>query len=396
MRARQSIAGLLFTIFFMAATNMRATRPPRTDTTLHVIASMAQPDRVNSTPPRPDLTFKSDERNVFERFTKGNFISQEYQNTITPNENFRRARRGIIITGKGKELRAMSPFGGSVTMGHAYADAVNKYKSMFGRNVNVYCMVIPTAAEYYCPNEARQYTQCEFSAINSIYAHLSDSVKAVDVYSILGKHANENIYLRTDHHWGALGAYYAAQEFAQVAEVPFRSIENYDSMTIRNFVGTMHNFSRDNAVKRAAEDFIYYVPRDVEYTTTYTEYRLNSKRQAIGERNPKQGPFFRSYPDGSPVAYCTFIGGDTNTTKVKTSTKNGRRLLILKDSFGNALPGYLFYSFEEINIVDYRYFLQNIVTYVNENNITDILFANNNAHAHAKSTSEAYMKFLKR
>jgi hypothetical protein len=387
---------LSIVMLFAGPAEAAAIRRSQPDTVLHTISRMAPADKPNPCPPMPDFSFKKPFETEFERFTKGNFIPEEYHNTITPDAHFRRAKRGIIITGRGKNLRAMSPFGGSALMGEAYASAVNEYKHLFGHKVNVYCMVIPTAVEYYCPDEARQHTQSEFAAINNIYTHLSDSVKAVDVYSALAKHANEDIYLRTDHHWGALGAYYAAQEFAQVAEVPFRGIENYDSMTVRNFVGTMYKFSRDYSVKAAAEDFVYYVPRDVDYTTTYTEYLLNRSRKPIGENAPKQGPFFRSYPDGSSVAYCTFIGGDTNTTKVRTSTKNGRRLLILKDSFGNALPGYLFYSFEEINIVDYRYFLKNIVKFVNDNGVTDILFANNNAHAHSSSTSEAYMKFLKR
>jgi hypothetical protein len=158
----------------------------------------------------------------------------------------------------------------------------------------------------------------------------------------------------------------------------------------------MHKFSRDASVKRAPEDFVYYKPRDVEYTTTYINYTTNRKRIPVAERAPQKGDFFRFFPDGSPAAYSTFIGGDANTTKVVTSTKNGRRLLLLKDSFGNAIPGYLFHSFEEINIVDYRYFLRNIVTFVNDNKVTDILFANNNAHAHSSATSEAYMTFMKR
>lgn len=359
------------------------------------IPPMSKPDTPNNTPPKPNLSLRIAQDDL-EGATEGNYIAEEYKNLLTPNERFRRAGRGILLIGGGKELRAASPFGGSIAMGEAYANAVNEYKKRFGHDVNVYCMIIPTALEYYCPDNAKQYTHSEYQAINNLYKSLSDSVKAVDVYTPLGRHASEDIYLRTDHHWSALGAYYAAREFAHVAGVPFRGLENYDSVVVRNFVGTMYKFSRDISVKRAPEDFVYYVPRDVEYTTTYIGYATNRKRKPVAERAPQQGDFFRFFPDGSPAAYSTFIGGDANTTKVVTSTKNGRRLLLLKDSFGNAIPGYLFHSFEEINIVDYRYFLRNIVTFVNENKVTDILFANNNAHAHSNATSDAYMTFLKR
>ena len=88
------------------------------------------------------------------------------------------------------------------------------------------------------------------------------------------------------------------------------------------------------------------------------------------------------------------MGSDTRITHVQTSTHNGRRLLILKDSFGNALPGYLFYSFEDIYVIDSRYFTKNMVDYVHENQITDILFANNIFKAYSRHTYSNYVRFL--
>ena len=110
--------------------------------------------------------------------------------------------------------------------------------------------------------------------------------------------------------------------------------------------------------------------------------------------HPYKSIFFYKYKDGSGGAYCTFMGSDTRITHVHTSTKNGRRLLILKDSFGNALPGYLFYSFEDIHVIDSRYFTKNMVDYVNENQITDILFANNIFKAYSSHTYSNYLRFL--
>jgi len=68
--------------------------------------------------------------------------------------------------------------------------------------------------------------------------------------------------------------------------------------------------------------------------------------------------------------------------------------MILKDSYCNALPGYLFGSFEEIHVVDCRYFTKNIIRYVDDNAITDILFANNLIHASMEKTHESYEKYL--
>ena len=116
--------------------------------------------------------------------------------------------------------------------------------------------------------------------------------------------------------------------------------------------------------------------------------------QIVAECKPVNGPFFYKFKDGNGGAYCTFMGSDMRIVKVKTGTRNGRRLMILKDSFGNAIPGYLFYSFEEINVVDYRYFSKNMRDFVKANAITDILFANNIFNAYSKKICSRYMRFL--
>ena len=287
------------------------------------------------------------------------------------------ANAGIMIVGTGENVRALMAYGGSAKMGGEFAKTANKYKATFGSKVNVYAMAIPTAIEFYCPTKAKGHTKPQRPTIDNIHSLLSPDVKAVDVYDVLKRHKNENIYLRTDHHWAPLGAFYAAQEFARVANVPFPDLTAYDSMVVHRFVGSMYGYSKDVAVKNAPEDFIYYTPNKVDYSTTYINYTINDNYQVTGESHSYKGVYFFKHKDGSGAAYSTFMGGDTKLTTVKTSTNNGRRLLIIKDSFGNALPGYFFYSFEEIHVVDFRYFTKNMSEYVEGNGITDILFTLN-------------------
>jgi len=306
----------------------------------------------------------------------------------------RRTKSGIIIIGKGDSVRAVEPFRGLEERGINYAEAANRYKKTFGNRVNVYCMVIPTAVALYCPEEAQEWTKDEWAAIDNVYSHLRNGVKAIDLAETLKAHAEEDIYARTDHHWAALGAYYAAQQFAEIADVPFADLSTYQRHAIHNYVGTMYRFSKDVAVKNAPEDFVWFVPQNVTYTTSYIKYKLGRNKQVVSESEPTDGNFFYEYEDGNSAAYMTFMHGDLNTTTVKTSTRNGRRLLILKDSYGNALPSFLFHSFEEIHVVDCRYFLRNIARYVNEHAISDILFANNAGHAHTEATYKAYHRYL--
>lgn len=296
------------------------------------------------------------------------------------------ANAGIIVIGTGDHVRAMMVYGGGAEGHSAYAETLNEYaRRMPG--VTVYGMVIPTAIEYYCPESVRKHTRSQRASIANMYAQLSDTVRAVDVYTPLGQHAAEPIYMRTDHHWSSLGAYYAARKFAQVAKVPFRSIRQYDRHTVQRFVGTMYGYSKDISVKKSPEDFFYYTPKDTAYTTTYIDYRLDSAYNVVGESKPYKGKFFYKFKDGSGAAYQTFMGGDQKFVTVETGVSNGRRLVIIKDSFGNALPGWLFGSFERIYVVDFRYYRHDLKEFVAENGVTDILVSLNSFNAYSSSVA---------
>ncbi len=319
----------------------------------------------------------------------------ESDEPIDPNDAVTIMNNGIAVVGSGSETRALMLYGGNYNVGESYAKVINKYDELLPDNVRVYSMIIPTSAEFYSPPEVKPYTASQLDNINWVIENLSDSVYAVDVYTTLSQHLDENIYTRTDHHWGSLGAYYAAQTFAEAAGVPFMDISEYTQKVIHNYVGTMYTYSDyDPNIKNNPEEFYYYVPNGVDYTTTYTDYILDEDGRISGAKKPYQGNFFMKYPDGSSMAYCTFMGGDSKITKVETDTDNGRRLAIFKDSYGNALPAFLFGSFEEIHVIDMRYFTENSVQYLTENGITDVLFANNAFHAATASTVKYYDRFL--
>jgi len=73
--------------------------------------------------------------------------------------------------------------------------------------------------------------------------------------------------------------------------------------------------------------------------------------------------------------YSMFLGDDRIVAQIDTDVKNGRTLVVFKDSFGNALIPFLVGSFEHIYVVDYRYCNFNAVDFCVERGATDVLFA---------------------
>ncbi len=268
---------------------------------------------------------------------------------------------GVIVVYQNDHYRAMSMYGGGT--GEVFATAVNNYASDLP-GTKVYALVAPTASEFYTPENFSDYNASQEDDIKHINDMLNNAT-GINVCPALLSHKQETIYTRTDHHWMSLGAYYAAKEFADAAKVPFYELSQYTRMTKPDYVGTLYTFSGNNAdLLNDPEDFIYYVPKNQDYKVEYYDYAFNYVYE---------GEMFVDIQVSSEY-YSTFISGDAYSVKIKTGVKNGRRCLIVKDSYGDAFVPFLTGSFEEIYVVDMRYFERNLVDFANEMNITDLLF----------------------
>ncbi len=285
----------------------------------------------------------------------------------TEKDEYKEASNGLIVVKHDGHYRGLELFGGG--SGNEYVDALNNFHNDLGSGVQIYSMVPSTASEYYLPDDYKQYNVSQKDTVDSFSANLDPSIKYVDAITALGNHSNEEIYLRTDHHWTPLGAYYAAQTFAQAAGVDFKDISTYKKVDIEGFSGTLAAWAQDADLTADTETFSYYVPSNYDKCTTY--YYTTS----LEEQDPLTGNFFCGVGSPEYNAYLTFMGGDEQVVHVNTNVKNGRKLMIVKDSYGNAIPGYLFGSFEDIYVVDMRYFDSNLVNYIKSEGVTDLLFA---------------------
>lgn len=284
-----------------------------------------------------------------------------------PDNNAQGELSGTVIvdaTGRGMPI-----FGGG--SGKVYAESLNTVKELVGNQVNVFSMIVPTQGSFYMPEGFSMAS--EWDCIENVNDQLYGIIP-VDAYSALAAHVNEEIYARTDHHWHQLGAYYAAEEFVKTAliDVPFTPLEEYERHDIEGYLGTFYGYSNENAnMGSHPETFTYYIPPN-DFATYYM--------------NPTDADFTRNLMfQNMPVGYSygTFMGGDEKVVHVDTDVENGRKLLIVKDSYPNALVPCLTGSFEDIWTVDMRFleemehFPRSISQIVKDQGITDVLFCMN-------------------
>lgn len=71
--------------------------------------------------------------------------------------------------------------------------------------------------------------------------------------------------------------------------------------------------------------------------------------------------------------YSMFFGGNYGYVRLKTESEKNRRALVIKDSFANAFVPFMTNDFEEIDMIDLRYFTGDACSLIKERGITDIL-----------------------
>ncbi len=277
----------------------------------------------------------------------------------------------VFVLGDG---RGIVCFYGTESGAERYAGTLNQYKEKLGDSVNVYSLVSPTAGTYYMPEIYKKAQSV--SDEKKVIAHINENltgVIGVDVCQTLEDHKDEHIFSKTDHHWQQLGAYYAAEQFAKAADVPFKDLSEYEKVVMEGYVGTLYGYSGENPkIRDNPEEFVYYIP---PVQTTVTEYPVTDPGAETTV------PLLTNVEGWNNSSWYAVFGRDDVVRHIRTETKNGRKLMVIKDSYGNALIPNLTGSFEEIWVADMRYFQGSVSELIKENGVTDLLFAMNSFSA---------------
>ena len=223
---------------------------------------------------------------------------------------------------------------------------------------HVKAMIVPNAVEilkeklpaYAVANEEDAY-------LNRIREQISEEL-FFDAQPVLEAHKEETLYYKTDHHWKTLAARYVYEEWAKSIDLPIVPLSGYQEETLTSdFHGTID--AKVN-ISVPGDSIERYLPlTEVPYTLTYNHSE---------ERNSL---YDMSYLDGRDK-YAVFFGGNQPLIEAKTEAKTDRKLLIIKDSYANCFLSFAMQDFSQIDIVDLRYFNENLGDYIKEKQYTDI------------------------
>ena len=144
-----------------------------------------------------------------------------------------------------------------------YIEALNTLADKVEEDVKVYDMIVPISSGVYLDADLQKElgSSDQKEAIQYVHDRLDDKVTAVDVFATLESHNNEYLYFRSDHHWTALGAYYAYCEFMDTKGMKPTPVESYETKKFDNFLGTMYSYCNQSKALGENPDYVTaYVP----------------------------------------------------------------------------------------------------------------------------------------
>ena len=185
----------------------------------------------------------------------------------------------------------------------------------------------------------------------------------LDVTQALKARGDEYLFYRTDHHWTSLGAYAAFTAMAPGLGIT-EPVANYDTYPVSvSFYGTLASKS---GRFRSPDTVEIWLPRtEVQYNVTYPD--TMKKTASFYDREALDGK----------DQYLVFFGGNHPRVDISTTAGTGRRLLLIKDSYANCFVQFLYPYFDEIVMIDPRYYYDNAAPLLTQHSVTDILYLYN-------------------
>jgi len=226
----------------------------------------------------------------------------------------------------------------------AYANVVNTVASSLP-NVSTYNIVVPTSAEFYAPLEMAPYQR---DGIKTVYENLSANVMPINAVKPLSDHRTEKIYFSTDHHWTQRGAYYVYNAFAANKGMSIAPLSEFKQVNYDAYAGSFAAFAKGtpvgDAISAKPELLERFIPNKKVEASAYRDMYMKNRIGSI-------------VPVSDEVdSYACFIGGDNPLTVMVSDANTGKKLVIIKESFGNAFATWALENYSEVYVVDPRKF----------------------------------------
>ena len=259
------------------------------------------------------------------------------------------------------------------SLAEKYQSTVNAVADSLSGVSQVYAMAIPLSSGITLPDELFSDIpgSDQAQAEKDILAGMGQNVKTIPLHDVMMSHRTEYIYFRTDHHWTALGAYYAYVQFCTAKGITPHNLSDYEVSQFPGFLGSFYNDGgKPDAMKNNPDTVNAYHP---VRATASMKYGDNENSTLTGGQ-----VIFDESTASASLKYGTFIMGDNPFTVIENpEVSNGESCIVVKESFGNAFVPFLVDHYQTVYVVDYRYYSGSVTQLARDKGVKDVLFVNN-------------------
>lgn len=326
-------------------------------------------------------SLKDDTVKIHGDVQKGDDIPDEYDpnSAVTENSTAEDNYDKIDANGDSQSIgavfvvgnRAFEYYNFSQAQANNYISSMNKLAEKLSGKAKVYDMIVPTSIGVTLPDSymGNINSSDQEKAIDYINSGLNGQIVKVPILKTLMSHRSEYIYFNTDHHWTQLGAYYAYCDFAKSAGITANPLDKYEKAEFDGFLGTFYNDTGKIPELKSNPDTIYAYKPNSSAKMVYTDAKGQQISWPIINDVSK-------YPES--IKYSCFIAGDNPYTEIHNpQITDGSSIMVVKESFGNALVPFLVENYENVYVIDYRHFTGSISKTITDKKIDTVLYINN-------------------
>jgi hypothetical protein len=233
-------------------------------------------------------------------------------------------------------------------------------------NVDAFFILVPNSVKV-LEDKLPPYAPAadELIYINKVKESLDDNINFVDIYDTLYANKDEYIYYKTDHHWTTKGAYLAYEKLMENMGIEPHGEDYFHIKKVTDsFYGSLYSKSGFRNID--PDSIELYIPKKEEV----------SKVEFVEEGKVSDSIYDMENLDKKDK-YTVFLGGNHPLIKINTNINNGKKLLIIKDSYANSFIPFLTGHFSEIYVVDPRYYDKDLKILVDDNKIDNLLIMYN-------------------
>ena len=246
----------------------------------------------------------------------------------------------------------------------ANADIFSIYDEKY--DGTVYFAAIPTSSGVYGDIlPAFIDNRSDSQQISAFYDFLSSDIRKIDAYNILKMQKDNYIYYRNDTKWTSYGAYCVYKTVVQ--KLGFLPI-SYDKYTIEHvtnrFRGNLYNRTLSKKTDADIIDIYDYAEGAKVLSCICTGSDGSTFEGCI---------YDRSRLDSSDM-YSMYLGEAVPFMKITTSANTEKKLLVIKDSYGDCFIPFLTQHYKEIAVISPEDMEGCLSDYININEYGQTLF----------------------